>query len=166
MRVLRTAAAALAVAIALVSARAVIAQQPDRDFHRRAQVANYAVRGVAPADPAYEQLSFWADADGATRVLYRWGGTDRKLVLQPLGASMQAGGFALRFPNGLVLDVVPEGDTLRVRDRKGGYDKVFAWKYEGPVDGHGTFCTPCVDEAEAGAFVRDHFIAGPRAAGN
>ena len=54
---------------------------------------------------------------------------------------------------------MPQGDTLRVRDRKGSYDKVFEWKYEGPVDGGGTFCTPCVEENDAADFVRRHFLS-------
>ena len=79
-------------------------------------------------------------------------------TLRVLGRSAGGDGFALGFPNGLVLDAIPQGEALRLRDRNGTYDKVFEWKYEGPVEGRGTACTACVDEAEAVGFVRRHFI--------
>jgi hypothetical protein len=138
---------------------AVAAGGTDTAFFQRAQVANYAVRGESYGNPGYEELRLWADRDGATRVRYAWGRDGRELTLRTLGPGADGQGFALGFPNGHVLDVVPQGDALRVRDRKGGYDKVFEWKYEGPVDGRGTFCTPCVEETEAAAFVRRHFLA-------
>src|SRR3546814_19790485 len=72
--------------------------------------------------------------------------------------------FRSRFPNGLVLDVVPQGTALHVSDRSGKYSKTFEWQYEGPVDGRGPFCTPCVEEADAIGFVRRNFIQSCSAA--
>lgn len=142
----------------LAALPAASAAGPDTAYYQRAQVANYAVRDEPFPSAAYEELRLWADEAGATRVRYAWGTQAREVPLKVLGRGADGAGFALGFPNGLVLDVVPQGDALRVRDRQGGYDKVFEWKYEGPVDGRGTFCTPCVEEADAAAFVRRHYI--------
>ena len=146
---------ALAALLALAPAGAA---EPDAAFLQRAKVANYAVSGARYGDPAYEHFSFWADDGGDTRVRYSHGADAKEVALRTLGPGKDGDGFAVAFPNGLVLDVVAQGDALRVRDRKGGYDKVFEWEYEGPVDGRGTFCTPCVEERDAAAFVRRHFI--------
>lgn len=150
--------AVMALALGLI-ATAAAAAGPDTAFYQRARVANYAVQGAQTPGPDYEELRLWADQDGQTRVHYAWGPEAKELTLALAGRSGEGEGFALRFPNGLVLDVVPQGDALRVRDRSGGYDKRFEWKYEGPVDGRGTACSACVDEADAPGFVRRHFIA-------
>ena len=151
--------AGLALGCSRRSDAAVAAGGTDTAFFQRAQVANYAVRGESYGNPGYEELRLWADRAGNVRVHYAWGTEPKELALALAGRSADGEGFALRFPNGLVLDAVPQGQALRVRDRSGGYDKVFEWKYEGPVDGRGTACTACVDEADAAAFVRRHFIA-------
>ncbi|MGJ4729640.1 hypothetical protein [Luteimonas sp. SDU101] len=138
---------------------AVVASETDAAFYQRAQVTHYAVREAQAPGPRHEQLRLWADRAGHVRVHYAWGPEPKELALALAGRSADGEGFALRFPNGLVLDAVLQGQALRVRDRSGGYDKVFEWKYEGPVDGRGTACTACVEEADAAAFVRRHFIA-------
>ncbi|WP_202839481.1 hypothetical protein [Luteimonas saliphila] len=145
------------IALALSAVPTASAAGPDA-FDQRARVANYAVRGEEFPGAGYEALRLWADEAGGTRVRYAWGADARELSLEVLGPAATGEGFALRFRNGLVLDVVPQGDSLRVRSRDGRYDKVFDWQYEGPVDGRGTFCTPCVDQPDAAAFVRRHFI--------
>lgn len=134
------------------------AADADAAFYRTARVANYAIPGPRYATPDYEHLSLWANDAGATRVSYRYGADAKELRLRLLGAHPDGTGFAVAFPNGLVLDVVPQDGALRVRDRQGDYDKTFEWEYEGPVDGRGTFCAPCVEEADAAAFVRRHFL--------
>lgn len=148
--------AAVSLALACVTPAA-LAGEADTAFFQRAQVAHFAVQGAQAPGPAYEELRLWADGAGATRVHYAWGTDARELTLRVLEHG-GGEGFALGFPNGLVLDVVPQGEALRVRDRSGGYDRTFEWKYEGPVAGRGTACTACVDEADAVAFVRRHFI--------
>src|SRR3546814_6104605 len=86
-------------------------------------------------------------------------GADKKGVrLRAIGPDGSDEGFAVRFPNGLVLDIVPQGTALQVSDRSGNYSKTFEWQYAGPVDGRGTFCTPCVEKADAIGFVRRNFI--------
>ena len=155
-----TTGALLALAMVLACAvPAAAAGGADSAFYQRAQVANYAARDTRPGDADHEALQLWADASGATRVRYAWGTDGKELGLRVLGRGADGDGFILRFPNGLVLDAVQQGASLRLRDRTGSYDKVFDWQYEGPVAGRGTGCTACVDEAEAVDFVRRHFIA-------
>lgn len=137
---------------------AVSASGADTAFYQRAQVANFAARGARFPAADYEALQLWADAGGARRARYAWGPDAKELTLRVLRPSAGGDGFALRFPNGLVLDAVSQGEALRLRDRNGTYDKVFEWKYEGPVEGRGTACTACVDEADAVGFIRRHFI--------
>ncbi len=146
------AAAVLALASATPAGQA---GDADAAFFQRARVAQYAVQGAQAPGPGHEALGFWADAAGATRVRYAWGAQPREIPLAVTDAG--DGDFALRFPNGLVLDVTVQDDALRVRDRSGGYDKRFEWKYEGPVAGRGTACGACVDEPDAADFVRRHF---------
>ena len=134
---------------------------PAEAFYRQAQVANYVARGAQAPGPDYEQLAFWADARGQRRVRYAWGEAPRSVELAVLPGRTGDDGFALRFPNGLVLEAIPQGESLRLRDGSGGYDKLFEWQYQGPVDGRGTFCAACVERADAAAFVRRHFIAAP-----
>ena len=35
---------------------------------------------------------------------------------------------------------------LNVRNIEGNYLKTFKWEYEGPINGIGTFCTPCAED--------------------
>ncbi len=159
----RMAAALLAPVLALAfapGARSATPQDTADAFYRQAHVANYVARGAQAPGPDYEQLAFWADARGQRRVRYAWGQAPRSVELEVLPGRPGSGGFALRFPNGLVLEAMLQGQSLRLRDR-GGYDRVFEWQYQGPVDGRGTFCSACVDQADAAAFVRRHFIAAP-----
>lgn len=149
--------AVLAAGLAL-AVPATRAGEADTAFYQRAQVANFSARGTRFPAADYEALQLWADAGGARRARYAWGPEAKELTLRVLGRSAGGDGFALGFPNGLVLDAIPQGEALRLRDRNGTYDKVFEWKYEGPVEGRGTACTACVDEAEAVGFVRRHFI--------
>ena len=84
----------------------------------------------------------------------------RDLPLKYLGPIRLKGhqGFRVRFSNGLILNLWPEGDKLRVTDTKGKYNKLFSWEYEGPVNGIGTFCTPCAqDAAEALRLLKPYF---------
>ncbi len=140
---------------------AIAAPAPARDGANRvdqgARVANFAVPGHDYRSPGFESLSFWSGPQGRS-VDYEYGAHHKRLRLRTLGPSADGKGFAVSFPNGFVLDIVPRDDALQVSDRAGTYGKTFEWQYEGPVDGRGTFCQPCVDEPEAMGFVREHFM--------
>jgi hypothetical protein len=131
---------------------------PAPDLSRRgpdARVANFAAltspeRGLGP-----EQLSFWAAGP------HRWvehrsradGSPARLDYLGPVH-----GGFALRLPDHRLADVSFAAGGLQVQARSGGRPMTYVWAYEGPVDGRGTACAPCVPQAQALSFVRDHFM--------
>jgi hypothetical protein len=153
---MKTSIAAGAIALLLAVAGASFAQAATDGVYRDAKVANFALPGQAYDSPGFESLSFWSGPNGKA-IDYEYGADQKRVRLRAIGPAAGGDGFAVRFPNGLVLDVVPQGKVLQVSDRKGGYSKTFEWRYEGPVDGRGTFCTPCVEEADAIGFVRGNF---------
>lgn len=123
---------------------------------RLERVANYETGTAGRAD--HESLSFALMADGSRQVRYAYGADWKELGLRYLGPRPgDAPGFAVAFPNRLELEIRVHGDELRVRSADGRYDKTFRWRYEGPVDGRGTFCAPCVEEQDAAAFVTERF---------
>jgi hypothetical protein len=122
-----------------------------------ARVANFSVVDHGNAAPEFERLSFWSGPHGKI-VDYVRGYGGKPIRLKPIGPNADGLSFAIRLPNGLILDVEPRGGGLLVRDRLGRYRNEFVWQYEGPVDGRGTFCTPCVGQKDAVAFVREHFL--------
>jgi hypothetical protein len=140
----------LAVACALLLAPlAWAAPEADRGVYQGARVANF-----APVGGTGERLSFWSGPQGTLIELAE--GQSEPVRLRYLGRIK--GGFALRRPDGAVLDVRPDGEGLRVRDRAGEHERIFKWLYEGPIGGRGTACMPCVPEEDAAAFVREHFM--------
>jgi len=155
---MKTSIATGALALSFTVAGAAFAQAAPKDVHVGGKVANFALPEQDYSSPDFEHLSFWSGPNGKA-IEYEYGPGPKQVRLRAIGPSAGGDGFAVRFPNGLVLDIVPQGKTLQVSDRKGGYSKTFEWMYEGPVEGRGTFCTPCVDGDEAAVgFVRKHFM--------
>lgn len=130
----------------------------DSKVYENGKVANYSVATYDYSSPDFESFSFWNSPKGGNTVDYAYGKGGTRVRLRTLGPNPDGRSFAVQFPNGLVLDLVPQGDVLLVSDRAGKYHKTFEWQYEGPVDGRGTFCQPCVEEAEAMPFVHEHFL--------
>jgi hypothetical protein len=128
-----------------------------RNLYKDARVANFSVTDHAQGTPEFERLSFWSGPHGES-IDYVRGRDDNRTRLTPLGLNRGGLSFAIGLPNGLMLDVEPQRHGLLVRDRAGRYRKTFVWQYEGPVEGRGTFCSPCVDQKGAVAFVREHFM--------
>ncbi len=112
------------------------------------QVANYSTG--TPGAENYEHFSFWIKDNQVREIEYAYGkaGRLKPLTLKYLGHATLNGvrGFQVRFPNALVLTVLPQGQQLKVVDNKGKYAKTFNWEYEGPIDGKGTFCQPCTQD--------------------
>jgi hypothetical protein len=113
-------------------------------------VANFSTGSYGSRD--YESLSFWVYQNKNRKIDYSY--RDKKgeilsLELSYLGKFKQGSksGFRVLFPNNLVLRVFLAGDVLEVKAEKGNYFKYFRWQYEGPVDGRGTFCEPCTQDA-------------------
>lgn len=109
---------------------------------------------------SHEDFSFRVHADGRREIIYAYGKDRKEVILKSLGVKDNDGFAQLRlgFPNGLVLELVVRGQELRTSDDAGTYSKTFRWAYEGPVDGRGTFCAPCVEEADAIPFLKSHYF--------
>lgn len=133
-------------------------EKAESKVYESGQVANFSLPDYSYDSPEFESFSFWSSQKDGTIVDYVYGKQGTRVRLHELGPNPDGKSFAVRFPNGLVLDLEPQDDVLQVSDRSGKYHKTFEWKYEGPVNGRGTFCTPCVEETKAMPFVREHFM--------
>src|SRR3546814_1407936 len=80
------------------------------------KVANFALPGHDYSSPGFESLSFWSGPHGKA-IDYEYGADQKRVRLRAIGPDGNDEGFAVRFPNGLVLDVVPQGTALHVSDR-------------------------------------------------
>lgn len=119
------------------------------------QVANYSTG--TPGQENYEEFSFWVRDHQRSTIDYTYGINRKSLRLTYAGKKTSS--FQVRFANRLVLTLTPRGNTLLVTDSKGTYRKVFLWKYEGPENGVGTFCTPCAkDEKEAMKLIQSYYL--------
>jgi hypothetical protein len=109
----------------------------------------------------HESLSFAIRDNKRDEITYSYRNYGGELTLTYLGAETFKGApaFKVQLPNGLTLHVIPKGLTLSVVDDAGKYLKRFKWKYEGPVNGIGTFCGVCAeDEKEAMRIIRKYFL--------
>lgn len=123
------------------------------------QVANYGYGQPGTAD--YEHLSFWTLHGRRSDVGYAAGKNREDAQVRYLGPHKLAGqpGFRVQFLDGRTLHLVPSGTTLRVSDTSGAAPKIFTWEYEGPVNGVGTHCSVCVEDAQAAMrLVQAHYL--------
>lgn len=152
--------AALGMALAAVPVIGVAghAEPPPADDARASsgiRVANFAAAERMDGGYPAETLAFQTGPEGR-EIRYRAGGGE-PLGLRLLEDTAKGEGFSVALPGGSVWRIGFQGDVLTVDDGSGGRPRLFLWHYEGPVDGRGTFCGPCVPETEAIAFVRRHF---------
>jgi len=122
-------------------------------------VANYAVGKYGK--PNYEHLSFWTKAGKRAEITYTYGQYGKELPVKYLGKAAYEGkaAFKVQLPNGTILYVMPSGTNLKVQNATKGYNKLFSWAYEGPVNGMGTFCSECAeDEKEAMKLLRTYYL--------
>ena len=123
------------------------------------KVANFSYG--KPGTNEYEQLSFWVEGNKPTEIIYTYGKDRKESKVQYVGKGTLNGarGFRIGFPNGLILYVIPQTINLFVSDLSGKYSKRYAWQYEGPVNGIGTFCQPCArDEKEGIQLVKQAYL--------
>lgn len=109
----------------------------------------------------YEHFSFTTDKGKAVNVVYAYGKLPKEIKLKYLGAKSEISGkfFTVRFPNGRELLIQAKGLNIQVYAADGTYSKTFAWEYEGPVNGIGTFCDVCAeDEKEAMAILKKGYF--------
>jgi hypothetical protein len=122
------------------------------------RVANYSFGKYGTK--TYETLSFWIDAGKRGQITYSYGKTDREITLSYIGPDIFNGEscFKVQFANGLILYIIPKGLSLKIVDSEGKYSKLFRWKYEGPIDGRGTFCDVCAEDKESMMIIRKFFL--------
>ena len=154
LQALQTARAGCTVALLLMSSVGTACAQT--------MVANFAVG--TPGTPGYEQLSFYVqDAKRSTIVHVRGGakGDDHETELKYLVGATKAGPkqFSIEFPDKRVRRVRVDAAQLRVTEPGRAYARVFRWKYAGPVNGVGTWCSSCTQSPRAAtALVRKYFL--------
>jgi hypothetical protein len=122
------------------------------------KVANYSI-GKYGTDK-YEHFSFWVKNGQRAEITYSYGNRNTEFKVAYAGVTKQNGaaGFKAQFSNGHTVTIVPNGSKLTVME-KGKTPKVFAWEYEGPIDGIGTFCEPCAqDEKAAMQVMRTYYL--------
>lgn len=123
------------------------------------KVANYSFEKYGQKN--YEHFSFWTDNGKHAEITYSYGKDAQDSELEYLEAKTIQGrkGFEVKFPNGLILFVIPTGNNLRVINPLGSYNKIFKWEYDGPVDGRGMFCEACAEnETEAMVLIKSGYF--------
>jgi hypothetical protein len=145
-----TRALGIALGVGALAARPALAQN---------QVANYGYG--QPGTAGYEHFSFWTHNGRRSDVAYAYGAKREDARLRYAGPSKRNGqaGFKVQFLNGRTLYLAPSGTTLRVATAPGAAPKTFTWEYEGPVNGVGTNCSVCVEDAPAAMrLLRAHYL--------
>lgn len=123
------------------------------------KVANYSFGKMGQSD--YEHFSFWTEDGKHAKITYAYGKDAKESELEYLDAKTIQGrkGFEVKFPNNLILFVIPTGNNLRVINPVGSYNKIFKWQYEGPVNGVGTACEVCVEnETKAMVLIKNGYF--------
>jgi hypothetical protein len=123
------------------------------------QVANYGYG--QPGTASYEHFSFWTHNGRRSDIGYASGKNREDAQMRYLGPGRLAGqpGFKVQFLDGRTLYLVPGGTTLQVATAPGAEPKTFVWEYEGPVNGVGTACSVCAEDAQAAMrLVRAHYL--------
>jgi hypothetical protein len=123
------------------------------------QVANFSTGKVGTK--SYEHFSFWVDDGVRGDITYSYGKSRREIRLNYAGRDTLNGiaVFKIEFPNNEVFYVISQRTYLKIVNKKGNYNKIFRWEYEGPINGIGTFCEPCTGNGkESVALIRKYFF--------
>lgn len=123
------------------------------------KVASYSAG--KPGTEQYEELSFWVK-DGKRADIYYVRGKDRNEFrgnYLPQTGKTNGASFAVRLADDRLFTIIPSGTQLKVADAGTDAPKTFAWKYEGPVNGVGTFCRECAaNPKEAMELLRAYYL--------
>ena len=123
------------------------------------KVANYSFGKMGQS--GYEHFSFRTEDGKHAEITYSYGKDAQESKLEYLDAKTIQGrkGFEVKFPNNLILFVIPTGNNLRVINPVGSYNKIFKWQSEGPVNGIGTACEACAEnETEAMVMIKNGYF--------
>jgi hypothetical protein len=114
-----------------------------------------------PGTDSYESVSFWVRDGKRAEIYYARGKarTETKGTYLARTGAANGASFSVKLSPSRTFTIVPNGTKLEVGDSAGGAPKTFAWEYEGPVDGVGTFCRECAeDPKEAMQLIRTYFL--------
>lgn len=109
----------------------------------------------------YEEFEFWVKDGKRAEIYYSYGKDHRKVPIQYLGIDKIIGEecFKVQFSNGYSLYIIPREHILNITDSVGKYNKTFSWKYEGPVNGIGTYCDVCAeDDTDAMKLLQSYYL--------
>ncbi|MDO7849699.1 hypothetical protein Q5H92_25275 [Hymenobacter sp. M29] len=137
-------------AVALLASPAALAQS---------KVAVYSFG--EPGTAAYEHLSFWVKDGKRAEIYYNYGKerTETKGTYLARTGSANGASFAVKLSPNRTFTIIPSGTRLKVSDSSSSKPKTFAWEYEGPVNGIGTFCRECAENpTEAMKLVRAYYL--------
>ncbi len=123
------------------------------------QVSNYSIGKYNTA--AYEEFSFWITDKNQPYVTYTFGKDDKELPVKYLGIERIKGKpcIKLKVNNKKIMYVALHGDRLLIFDDELKNPKGFTWRYEGPVNGIGTYCNVCTQDAkQSAAFLKKYYL--------
>jgi len=132
---------------------------PGAAINAQTKVANYSYG--KPGTENYEHFDFWTKDGKQTIINYAYGKDRKEVKLQYSGSDKVNGKdcFKVRFANNYILYIVPDEQHLQITDSSGKYSRSFSWEYEGPVNGVGTYCDVCAEDAnEAITLVKSAFL--------
>lgn len=122
------------------------------------KVANYSIGKYGTEK--YEHFSFWVKNGHRAEIYYNYGKENKEFKVTYLGKTQLNGstGFKAQFSNGHTVTIIPSGILIKVADAEKP-PKSFAWEYEGPINGIGTFCQQCAeDEKEAVKIMNTYYF--------
>lgn len=127
----------------------------------RDKTANFS-NGKSEKSKSFEMLSFWTKDNKRDEIFYYTykSPVRTEIPLSYVGKTSDRKGFILRSSKGLVMRIYPIGKRLKVYNQRTKKTTWFVWEYVGPVDGVGTWCDSCIQEAlRAVQFVRKYFVS-------
>ncbi|MBJ6109411.1 hypothetical protein JAO73_10325 [Hymenobacter sp. BT523] len=127
--------------------------------YAQTKVATYAAG--KPGTDQYEELSFWVKAGKRGDVYYVRGKerSEQQANYLPKTGMTNGSSFAIRTGDDRLFSIIPSGTALKVASSANDAPKTFVWKYEGPVNGVGTFCRECAaSPKEAMQLLRAYYL--------
>lgn len=121
-----------------------------------ARVANFVAAERLDGGHPPVRLSFWSGPGGKI-IEYAPGDGNDIITLRPVGSTPDGTGFRAKATDGSIWFITPTQGVLLVENGN-GTSRIFMWQYQGPVNGQGTACMPCVPETDAIVFVQDEFL--------
>lgn len=123
------------------------------------QVASYSISEYG--NSKYENFGFWISDTNKPVIEYTYGKKSLEVPVKYLGKCKLGNNkcFKMLLNNKITLYVSIEKHKLRIKSASGNYNKLFAWQYDGPINGIGMYCEPCThDEEESEKFLSKYYL--------